>query len=160
MRHLLKTLTLSLLMLNLILAAISSATASNDDQTGKAEKKASLYQRLGGKEAIAAVVDEFVKNVANDQRINSFFQTTAADPQRLANFKKLLVDQICEATGGPCRYTGKNMKEAHQGMGIKEFHFDALVEDLVKALDKFKVGEKEKKELLGALGPMKSDIVE
>ena len=70
-----------------------------------------------------------------------------------------LVDQICEATGGPCKYTGKSMKESHTGMNVKEEHFNALVEDLVKSLDKFKVGEKEKGEPLGALGGMKGDIV-
>lgn len=122
-----------------------------------AEKK--LYDRLGGKKAIVAVVDEFVANCAADTRINSFFAATAADKKRLAKFKGNLVNQICEASGGPCKYTGKSMKEAHTGMGVKDEHFNALVEDLVKALDKFKVGEKEKGELLAALGPMKSDIV-
>ena len=71
-----------------------------------------------------------------------------------------LVDQICEASGGPCKYKGKNMKDAHRNMGVKDEHFNALVENLVRALDKFQVGEKEKNELLGALGPMKGDIVE
>jgi hemoglobin len=105
-----------------------------------AQQKA-LYERLGGKGAITAVVDEFV------------------NPQRLAAFKGKLVDQICAASGGPCTYTGKNMKDAHAGMGITGAEFDALVGDLVGALDKFKVPEKEKGELLGALGPMKTDIV-
>ena len=123
-------------------------------------KEKSLYQRLGGKKAITAVVDEFVGRVAADARINGFFKDTAADPARLASFKKKLVDQICEASGGPCKYMGKDMKSAHAGMGVSGGDFSALVEDLVGALDKFKVGEKEKNELLGALGPMKSDIVE
>jgi len=125
-----------------------------------AQKMDSLYKRLGGKAAITAVVEEFVKNCATDTRINGFFKQTAGDPKRLAKFKANLVDQICEASGGPCKYKGKTMKEAHQGMGVKDADFGALVEDLVKALDKFKVGEQEKKELLGALGPMKGDIVE
>jgi len=70
------------------------------------------------------------------------------------------VDQICEASGGPCKYTGQNMKDAHRGMGVNGPAFDALVEDLVKTLDKFKAPEKEKGELLSVLGPMKKDIVE
>lgn len=123
-------------------------------------KEKSLYQRLGGKKSITAVVDEFVGRVAADSRINGFFKDTAADPARLASFKKKLVDQICQASGGPCKYMGKDMKSAHAGMGISGGDFSALVEDLVGALDKFHVGEKEKGELLGALGPMKSDIVE
>jgi hemoglobin len=123
-------------------------------------KEKTLYDRLGGKKAITAVVDEFVGRVAADQRINGFFKATAADPKRLASFKMKLVDQICQASGGPCKYMGKDMKSAHMGMGVSGSDFGALVEDLVGALDKFKVGEKEKGELLGALGPMKSDIVE
>jgi hemoglobin len=122
-------------------------------------KDKTLYERLGGKKSITAVVDDFVGRVAADSRINSFFKDTAADPRRLAKFKKNLVDQICQASGGPCKYMGKDMKTAHAGMGITSPDFNALVEDLVAALDKFKVGDKEKNELLGALGPMKSDIV-
>ena len=123
-------------------------------------KEKTLYQRLGGKKAITAVVDEFVGRVAADTRINKFFAAAAADPARLASFKMKLVDQICQASGGPCKYMGKDMKSAHMGMGITGPQFDALVEDLVGALDKFKVGEKEKGDLLGALGPMKPEIVE
>ena len=123
-------------------------------------KEKSLYDRLGGKKAITAVVDEFVGRVAGDSRINGFFKDTASDPKRLAAFKGKLVDQICQASGGPCKYTGKSMKDAHQGMGISSADFGALVEDLVGALDKFKVPETEKNQLLGALGPMKGDIVE
>lgn len=119
-----------------------------------------LYKSLGGKKAITAVVDEFVGRVAGDGRINGFFKQTASDPKRLAAFKMKLVDQICEASGGPCKYTGKSMKEAHAGMGIGSADFNALVEDLVGALDKFHVKEADKNALLGVLGPMKSDIVE
>jgi hemoglobin len=114
----------------------------------------SLYERLGGLEAITAVVDEFLKNVGADTRINARFAN--ADMPRL---RQMLIDQVCEATGGPCKYTGKNMVESHTGMAITEDEFNALVEDLVKALDKFNVPEKEKGELLGALGGMKGDIV-
>jgi hemoglobin len=107
-----------------------------------------------GSGAITAVVDDFVGNVAADNRINKFFAKT--DIPRL---KRLLVEQICAGTGGPCTYTGRDMKSAHAGMGITDAQFNALVEDLVKSLDKFKVPEKEKGELLGILGPMKPSIV-
>ena len=127
---------------------------------GQAAKEKSLYSRLGGKKSISAVVDEFVGRVAADKRINAFFGATASDPKRLKMFKSNLVDQICEASGGPCKYKGKSMKAAHMGLGISGGDFNALVEDLVGALDKFKVGAHEKDQLLGALGPMKSDIVE
>jgi hemoglobin len=115
----------------------------------------SLYDRLGGKEAITAVVDDFVGRVAADNRINKFF--AKANVPRL---KSQLVNQICEASGGPCKYTGPDMKTAHRGMGITNTAFDALVGDLIATLDKLKVGEREQKELLAALGPMKNDIVE
>jgi hemoglobin len=121
---------------------------------GSAVAEKSLYDRLGGKDAIAPLVDDFVANVAGDKRINTFFAN--AD---IPGFKVKLVDQICEATGGPCKYTGKDMKTSHNGMNIKDADFNALVEDLVKSLDKFKVGEKEKGELLGALSKMHDDIV-
>jgi hemoglobin len=119
----------------------------------------SLYDRLGKKKAIVAVVDEFVGRVAADKRINKYFMAAASDPARLGAFKMKLVDQICEASGGPCKYTGKDMKTAHAGMGITGPDFDALVEDLVGALDKFKVATADKQQLLGVLGPMKKDIV-
>jgi hemoglobin len=125
-----------------------------------AQKTTTLYDNLGGKKAITAVVDEFVARVAADNRINAFFKQTASDPKRLASFKAKLVDQICQASGGPCKYKGKDMKTAHAGMGIGSADFNALVEDLVGALDKFNVKPADKNTLLGVLGPMKTDIVE
>lgn len=114
----------------------------------------SLYERLGGKPAITTVVDDFVAKVAADNRINGQFAHA-----NIPHLKKELVDQICAGTGGPCIYTGLDMKTAHAGRHITSMQFDALVEDLVKTLDKFKVPAREKNELLGILGPMKSDIV-
>ena len=131
----------------LCLSAFLLSAASAQAQT--------LYERLGGKDAIKAVVDEFVGIVAADTRINKKFAKT--DINRL---KFELVEQICAATGGPCKYTGRDMKTAHKNMGVTEGEFNALVENLVKALDKLGVKEKEKNELLGKLGPLKSDIVE
>jgi hemoglobin len=121
---------------------------------GMMMEKKSLYDRLGGKPAITAVVDDFIANVAGDGRINKRFANA-----NIPRLKGMLVDQICEATGGPYKYTGQNMKDAHTGMKITDAEFGALVEDLVKSLDKFKVPAQEKSELLGALGGMKGDIV-
>ncbi len=115
----------------------------------------SLYDRLGGQGAISAVVDEFAKNVLADERINKKFAKT--DANRLVTNLKAFV---CKATGGPCEYGGRDMKTSHKKMGVTEGEFNALVEDLVKALDKFNVPAKEKNELLGALGGMKPEIVE
>jgi hemoglobin len=123
-------------------------------------KEKTLYDNLGKKKGITGVVNDFVGNVGGDARINGYFKATVADPKRLAKFKKNLIDQICQAAGGPCVYTGKDMKTAHAGMGVDDAAFGALVEDLVKSLDKFHVAEKDKNTLLGVLGPMKKDIVE
>jgi len=139
-----------------VLTAVSSASVLGRSSTNDR----SLYGRLGGKDAISAVVEQFVAHVAGDARINRFFADTASDPGRLRTFKMNLVNQICAASGGPCKYTGKDMKSAHMGMGISGADFDALVQDLVWALDTLHVGRTEKDDLLGALGPMKADIIE
>ena len=115
----------------------------------------SLYERLGGKNAITAVIDDFVARCAGDSRINGKFART--DIPRL---KASLVDQVCEAAGGPCTYSGRDMMTTHQGMSVTAGEFDALVADLVATLNKFSVPEAEKNELLGVLGPLRSDIVE
>jgi hemoglobin len=133
---------------------LMSGVACSSVQPQEVTKTTSLYDRLGGKSAITAVVDEFVGNVAN-ARINSRFATT-----NIPRLKGHLVDQVCGATGGPCTYTGRDMKTTHRGMRISNADFSALVEDLVAALNTFKVPQKEQSELLGLLGPMKSDIVE
>src|SRR5437660_351260 len=134
-------------------ATIAGCSMMESTMMGKAEDK-SLYERLGGKPAITAVVDDFVGRVAADNRINGKFANA-----NIPRLKMLLVEQICAASGGPCTYTGRDMKTAHAGMGITGGQFDALVEDLVATLDKFKVPAREKNELLSVLGPMKSDIV-
>lgn len=116
--------------------------------------KPSLYERLGGSPAITAVVDDFVGNVAADTRISPKFANA-----NIPRLKTRLVEQICAGAGGPCTYKGRDMRTAHAGMDITNGEFDALVEDLVKSLNKFKVPAPEQKELLDMLGPMRKDIV-
>jgi hemoglobin len=115
----------------------------------------SLFERLGGKNAITSVVEDFVGRCAGDSRINAKFART--DIPRL---KTMLVDQVTEATGGPGSYSGRDMKTTHDGMKVTTGEFNALVEDLVATLNKFGVGQREQDELLAILGPLKSDIVE
>ncbi len=115
----------------------------------------SLYDRLGGIDAISAVVEDFSGRCAADARINGKFART--DIPRL---RQMLIDQVCEATGGPCTYNGRDMRESHADMGVTRGEFGALVEDLVATLDKFGVPKAEQDELLGMLGPMQADIVE
>lgn len=137
-------------MIGVLAVAMTAGTAVAADGGSR-----SLYDRLGGKGAITAVVDTFVGNVAGDKRINGYFAST-----NIPTLKMHLVNQICEASGGPCQYTGRTMKQTHAGMGVNNAAFNALVEDLVKALDHHKVGKNEQDDLLGVLGPMKGDIVE
>jgi hemoglobin len=115
----------------------------------------SLYDLLGGGSAITAVVDEFVARCAADAPINSKFART--DIPRL---KAMLVEQVSSATGGPARYTGRSMDETHRDMQVAAGEFNALVEDLVATLNGFTVPGDEQAELLGILGPLRSDIVE
>jgi len=114
-----------------------------------------LYERLGGLDAITAVVEDFRDRVAADDRINLKFARTD-----LGRLRKMLIDQVCEATGGPCLYNGRGMKEAHASMKVTTGEFNALVEDLVATLNKFKVPSGEQNELLAILGPLKGEIVE
>ena len=115
----------------------------------------SLFDRLGGSPAVVAVIDAFVGRCAGDSRINPKFART--DVPRL---KSMLVDQVSEATGGPVQYTGRSMPDTHRGMQVTAGEFDALVEDLVATLEQFGVPDAEQSELLGILGPLRSDIVE
>ena len=117
----------------------------------------SLYKRLGGREGIALVVNDFVGNMAGDTRVNARFKDMK--PADVEKLKSYLADQICDASGGPCSYLGRDMKTVHTGMKITEAEWNATVENLGKALDKHKVGAKEKQELVALLAPMKGDIV-
>ena len=135
-------------------AVVFLATGCASMDSGSSMAKKPLYDRLGGKPAITAVVDDFIGNVAGDARINRRFANA-----NIPRLKTMLVDQICEASGGPCKYTGAGMVDAHRGMNISDAEFTALVEDLIKSLDKFKVPATEKNELLTALGGMKPQIV-
>ena len=114
-----------------------------------------LFERLGGLPAITAVVEEFVGRTTTDARIKQRFFNTDATA-----LKRLLTEFVAQATGGQVTYTGRDMVSSHAGMDLVDDEFNALVEDLVAALDKFKVPEKEKGEVLAAVGPLKAQIVE
>jgi hemoglobin len=120
--------------------------------------KPSLYKRLGGYDAIAAVCDDFIGRLAADKQIAPFLAGHSQDS--LKKLRQNLVDLVCSASGGPCYYVGRDMKTAHAGMGITEAQWDSSVADLVASLDHFKVGATEKDELLGAVSSFKKDIVE
>ena len=104
-----------------------------------------LYQRLGGYDAIVAVVSEFADKLFKDPKLERFFGGMSHDTRK--RFKQLNVDLVCNATGGPCEYLGRSMPQAHQGARIRDSDFDQVAGHLVSTLDKFKVPKKEKDEL-------------
>jgi hemoglobin len=115
-----------------------------------------LYDRLGGKDGVDAIVDSFTKNVLADPRVNKLFKKSK---DGLSEFKQRMSQEICQLSAGPCQYTGKSMAEAHKGMGITDAQFDAVLEDLKLALDEKGASDADKTQLFGALAPMKGDIV-
>ncbi len=116
-----------------------------------------LYDRLGGKDGVAAVIDSLIKNVSADPEIKKLFAKDTGP--KLDHLKQELNDQICEAAGGPCKYAGKDMKTAHTGMKINDAMWDAFVKDFTLALQENKVGDTETGELLAIVAPMHDDIV-
>jgi hemoglobin len=145
------------LFAGLLFVSISIVTSCSDDE--KTVVPETLYTRLGGIEAISAVTDKFLANVVADNVINERFSATVADEFRLRLLRTNLIDQICAGAGGPCQYKGLTMMEAHDGMDISVAEFNALVGDLVAALDFYEVPTEEKNELLAVLGPLQSQIV-
>lgn len=134
--------------LSVVLAVTSAASAGMIDEKPLPR---SLYDRLGGQPAIVLVVDAFVGNVLGDPRINGRFAN--ADVPRL---KALLVDQICEAAGGPCRSAGRGAPSAHSGTGVTDADGEVLAEDLTRALETLRVPAQDQGELLGILGQLPS----
>lgn len=115
----------------------------------------SLYVQLGGQAGVEALVDDLLFRIVEDPRISSHF--VDADVLRL---RDMLIEQVCEETGGPCRYSGLNMAESHAGRGISEADFNALVEDLIDAMDARDLPVTVQNRLLARLAPMQKDIVE
>ena len=138
----------------LVISLFALAAFAND----QAPAKKSLYTRLGGYDAVAAVTDDFLGRLATDKQLGRFFPGHSTDS--LKKIRQHIVDQLCVATGGPCVYTGRDMKTSHSGMGITEADWNQAVALLVQTLDKFKVPDAERQELLGALSGLKKDIVE
>jgi len=136
----------------------ASMSGSMSAPTGAGQDKKSLYDRLGGYNAVAAVVDDFIGRLVADKRFSKFFVGHSTDS--LKKIRQHIVDQFCAAAGGPCLYTGRDMKTTHAGLGITEDDWNAAAAHLVESLDKFKVPKAEKDELLAFVTTLKKDIVE
>ena len=140
-----------ILLLNGCAANLSAQSAAS----GKGE---SLYKRAGGYDAIAAVTDDFLGRLAADKQMSRFFVGVSADSLR--KLRQHVVDQLCEATGGPCYYIGRTMKTTHAGLGITESDWQVTVKHLNATLDRFKTPEKERNEILTLFASLKGHIVE
>lgn len=135
-------------------AAAQSAADALEITPGPGRADNALYTSLGGLPAIEAVVDAALAEIANDLRINLLFADTD-----MPYLRARLVEQICEATGGPCTYTGLSMEEAHSGQDVSEEEFGYFVEDLVAAMTRLDVPKDKQDALLAVLGPMKPQVV-
>ena len=113
-----------------------------------------LYRDLGQYDNLVKIVDDATDRWVVDERIKDTF-----DNINLVRFKKLLVDQLCELSGGPCKYTGRNMYEAHKGLHLNQKEFNALVEGLQLAMDKYNVPFWTQNRLIVLLAPMEPDVV-
>jgi len=120
----------------------------------------SLYERLGGVYAIAAVIDDFIDRVMDDPRLNANPNVNEAHHRvSRAGFKYLVTEQVCEATGGPQRYTGRSMYDSHAHLNITAMEWEAFLDDLKRTLDKFKVPGAEQAEIFAIVASTKKDIV-
>ena len=140
------------LISGLLLAGMLSAPAYAQ------AKEKSLYERLGGYDAISAVVNELAVRLVTDKKLGVYFKGLSNDSKR--RLIAHLTDFVCSATGGPCIYTGRDMKTAHEGLGITEEDWDRFVKITKEVLDKFKLPAREQQEFLQAVAPLKSVIVE
>ena len=124
----------------------TSAEASTAGADGGAQEKKSLSVRLGGYDAIAAVVDDFVSRLVADKKLTKFFIGHSEDS--LKRIRMHVIDQLCAAAGGPCLYVGRDVRTSHHGLGITSADWDASAKHLVESLDHFNVPKAEKDELL------------
>ena len=145
-----KRTTVFALVLSLLLTMSATAIAATQEK--------SLYERVGGYNALAAVVDDFIVRLVTDKQFEKFFSGASNDSKK--RIRQHILDQFCAATGGPCVYMGREMKTSHAGLGITNAEWDAAAKHLVASLDKFKVAEKEKGEILAFVTSLKKDIVE
>jgi hemoglobin len=143
------------LLLGTLLAAAPCAFVHADENPAPADPSlASVYKDFGEKEGLVALMNDLMVNLVDDPRTRPFFAD--ADQKHI---KAELVDQFCVILGGPCQYTGKSMEDSHRKLAIDEAAFNALVEDLQRAMDKRKIPFRAQNKLLAKLAPMHREII-
>jgi hemoglobin len=136
-----------------VLSLLISGAAAADAESGTAPE-ATLYARLGGKAVITKLVSDLIDHSIQDPRTRRSFEKV-----NLKRLKEKVEEQVCSLTGGPCKYTGDDMRKSHAGLDITEAEFYGFVEALIDMLDRYNIGLREKNQLLAILAPMKRDIV-
>lgn len=146
-----------LMGLALLGGAVPYAVAAPPQQMNAPASAPSLYTRLGGYDALVAVTKDFIGRLAADPQLAKFF--TGLNDTSKARVEAHVIDFLCVATGGPCIYTGQDMKTAHTGLHISEGDWNASAAHLTETLNKYKVPQKEQDEVMSAIGGLKGDIV-
>jgi len=149
---------LLILVLPALLAAPRFVGAQAPGAAAPAPPPATLYQRLGGYDSLAVLTDDFVGRLTRDRTLVRYF--TGVNDEAKGRMRQLMLDQLCAASGGPCVYPGRDMRSAHQGLGLREADWAVTIGHLIASLDRFKVGPKEKDEVLQWVSRLKRDIVE
>lgn len=140
------------MVLLLALAALAACGASAPQKA--AVQQGTLYEQLGGRSGVERLIDAAMKNVHADARIKGLFANTDMREQR-----KLLVEQLCTASGGPCEYTGRGMEEAHSGLNLTDGDFDAFVSDIIAAMNQIKLPTETQRPVLQIYWSMKPQVV-
>lgn len=148
----------SLIQRNAVFAALLVVLVIATIALAQQGKPKSLYDRLGGYNAISAVVEDFAPKLFDDPKTSRFFVGMSTDTKE--QFKQKNKNLVCNVTGGPCQIISRTAKTAHAGLGITEDDFNVVVQHLVDTLNKFKVPDAEQKELLAIIGSLKKDIVD
>lgn len=133
-------------LLSVLVTLLLTSSATFSEET--------LYEQIGGQEVLVKAIDELVAIMEEDDRINFTFAETD-----IPKFKQLLVEQLCEITGGPCKYQGRSMQESHEKLNVDNAMFNALAEDLYIAFDRVKVPYRVQNQVMALLAPMQRDIV-
>lgn len=137
----------------LLLSALAACTNGQNTNTA-APAGTPVYDRIGGKTALAGVVDDFIATVGSDPRIARRF-ANIANP----NFKAALVDELCVATGGPCHYNGPSMKDTHAALNVTDAEFNAMVQDLRHSMDRQGISVDNQVAFAAAMEPLRDEIV-
>ena len=152
-----------MIILRMVLLSVVLALGASFEPVATAQQpgaQQSLYDRLGGLKGITVVVDDFINRLVANQELNKNPAIDAGRKRSPAPYLKFQVSQmVCGATGGPCKYTGKAMKESHVHLNISEKEWDVMAKEFKRSLDKFKVPAAEQKELFDIVGTTKADIV-